>query len=147
MRPDLPPELRESLAKLPPGLREAAERAADARYPTPETEAADRRERDRELMKKDAEEQRELAAKVERALGGEWGDDTRRAVHELTVDVRSSVLVLADWAKRARRHESLTPIEWATCKQAFRSTAVRYALAAAKKVIAEADRGRRGGGR
>jgi hypothetical protein len=145
MRPDLPADIAENLRRLPPDLREAAEKAIDATLVTPETEAHARREREKQLRKEDAEVQRELAWKVERALEGEWGDDVRRAVDQIVREVKPSVLVLADWAKRHRRREQLTRIEWLTARLAFESAAVRYALAAAKKVIAPAERERKAG--
>jgi hypothetical protein len=143
MRNDLPPDLVANIQALPPGLREAAEKAIDLKYPTVESDAAERRERERQQRREDAELHRELASKVERALEGEWGDDVRRAVDELTRQVRAQVLVLADWAKRARKREPLTKIEFVTARQAVDATAVRYALAATKKIIGQAERERK----
>jgi len=145
VRPDLPADIVENLRRLPPDLREAAEKAIDATLLTPETEAQARKERDLQHRKEDAEDQRDLAAKVERALGGEWGDDIRRAVDLIVREVKPQVLVLADWAKRHSRREQLTRIEWVTARAAFESGPVRYALAAAKKVIAPAERERKAG--
>jgi hypothetical protein len=143
MRRDLPPELVASIAKLPPGLREAAERAADAQYPTFDEETAERHERERRQRLDAAVEQRELAALAARALDGEWGDDIRRAVDVALGETRPQVLVLADWARRAAKREALTRIEFAAAKLAFESASVRYGLARAKKVIHEAERDRR----
>jgi hypothetical protein len=145
VRPDLPPELIRSLERLPPGLRKAAERAVDAHYPTVEEETEERRARERSKRIADAHAQRELADLAERALEGEWGDDVRRAVDEIVREVRAGVLVLADWSKRARRRDTLTRIEFAAARQAFESRPVRYALAAAKKIIDSAERQRRKG--
>lgn len=147
MRSDIPAEeaakLARELERLPADLRATVEAAIDARYPSVEQETEERREREKQHRKEDAEHHRELAAKVERALGGEWGDDVRREVDEATREVRHSILVLADWAKRARKHDPLTKIEWASVRAAVEARAVRYALAAATKIIVKVARERR----
>lgn len=143
MRSDLPPALVRSIQALPPGLREAAERAADVNYPTVEQETQERHDRERRQRMEAALEQRELAAVAARALEGEWGDDIRKAVDVAIGETRPQVLVLAGWARRAAKREPLTRVEFAACRQAFDSPSVRYGLARAKQIIHEAERERR----
>lgn len=142
MRSDIPQELAEKLKALPPDLRPAVEAAIDAQYPTEEQAEQDRRVRELEARRRDARHHQKLAGKVDRALQGEWGDDVRRAVNELVSQVRQQVDVLIDWHRR-RFRKAITKIEWVAIRQAFESSPVRWALAAAQKPIREAEKERR----
>jgi hypothetical protein len=107
-------------------------------HPTPDQLSEADREKQRALRLANIREVAHRAFDVKQALGGGWGDATRREVYELVTSMLETVDLLAEWCRGDDRGERASEAVWLKVRTAAESPLVREAMAKTNNIIDQA---------